>query len=113
MLAQMSMPAIDRTLDVPLPIACVFFGMVGGIIGSFLNVVIHRVPREQSIVFPNSACPECKAAIKPYDNVPVISFLILRGRCRNCGVRISSRYPAVEALTDRLAFICHEVGLTI
>lgn len=95
----MSMPAIDRTLDVPLPIACVFLGMVGGIIGSFLNVVIHRVPREQSIVFPNSACPKCKAAIKPYDNIPVISYLILRGRCRNCGVHISSRYPAVEALT--------------
>ena len=110
----MSMPAIDRALDVPLPIACVFFGMVGGIIGSFLNVVIHRVPREQSIVFPNSACPKCQAAIKPYDNIPVISYLILRGRCRNCGVHISSRYPAVEALTailfvvvtwhDRLSF---------
>ena len=93
------MPAIDRTLDVPLPIACVFFGMVGGIIGSFLNVVIHRVPREQSVVFPNSACPKCKAAIKPYDNIPVISYLILRGRCRNCDAHISSRYPAVEALT--------------
>src|ERR1044072_3968347 len=110
----MSMPAIDRTLDVPLPIACVFFGMVGGIVGSFLNVVIHRVPREQSVVFPNSACPKCHTAIKPYDNIPVISSLMLRGGCRSCGVHISSRYPAVEALTailfaavtwhDRLSF---------
>jgi leader peptidase (prepilin peptidase)/N-methyltransferase len=95
----MIVPAIDRTFDVPLPIVCAFFGAVGAIIGSFLNVVIHRVPLEQSVVFPNSACPTCKSAIKPYDNVPVISYLILRGRCRNCGVHISARYPAVEALT--------------
>jgi leader peptidase (prepilin peptidase)/N-methyltransferase len=95
----MIVPAIDRAFDVPLPIVCAFFGAVGAIIGSFLNVVIHRVPLEQSIVFPNSACPKCQAAIKPYDNVPVISYLILRGRCRNCGVHISARYPAVEALT--------------
>ena len=95
----MIVPAIDRAFDVPLPIVCAFFGAVGAIIGSFLNVVIHRIPLEQSIVFPNSACPKCKAAIKPYDNIPVISYLILRGRCRNCGVHISARYPAVEALT--------------
>jgi leader peptidase (prepilin peptidase)/N-methyltransferase len=95
----MSVPAIDRAFDLPLPMACAFVGAVGAIIGSFLNVVIHRVPREQSIVFPNSACPKCHAAIKPYDNVPVISYLILRGQCRNCGVHISARYPAVEALT--------------
>jgi leader peptidase (prepilin peptidase)/N-methyltransferase len=95
----MIVPAIDRAFDVPLPIVCAFFGVIGAIIGSFLNVVIHRVPREQSIVFPNSACPKCNAAIKPYDNLPVVSYLILRGRCRNCGVHISARYPAVEALT--------------
>jgi leader peptidase (prepilin peptidase) / N-methyltransferase len=95
----MTLPAIDRAFEVPLPIVCAFFGAVGAIIGSFLNVVIHRIPLEQSIVFPNSACPKCKAAIKPYDNIPVISYLILRGRCRNCGVHISARYPAVEALT--------------
>ncbi|HYW70756.1 MAG TPA: prepilin peptidase [Pyrinomonadaceae bacterium] len=95
----MTVPAIDRVFDLPLPLACAFFAAVGAIIGSFLNVVIHRVPREQSIVFPNSACPKCHAAIKPYDNVPVISYLALRGRCRNCGVHISGRYPAVEALT--------------
>jgi len=95
----MNVPAIDRAFEVPLPIVCAFFGAVGAIIGSFLNVVIHRIPLEQSIVFPNSACPKCKAAIKPYDNIPVISYLLLRGRCRNCGVHISARYPAVEALT--------------
>src|ERR1051326_2192411 len=99
MLSRMNVSAIDRAFDVQLPIACVFFGVVGAIIGSFLNVVIHRLPREQSIVFPNSACPKCEAAIMPYDNVPIISYLILRGRCRNCGVHIFSRYPAVEALT--------------
>ena len=96
------LPAIDRALDVPLPIACAFMAAVGAIIGSFLNVVIHRLPREQSIVLPSSKCPQCRAPIKPYDNVPVISYLILRGRCRNCGTRISPRYPAVEALTALL-----------
>jgi leader peptidase (prepilin peptidase)/N-methyltransferase len=114
MLSRMNVPAIDRTLDVPLPFACAFFGLVGAAIGSFLNVVIHRIPREQSIVFPNSACPQCHAAIKPYDNIPILSYVILRGRCRNCGTGISIRYPAVEALTavlfvlvtwhDRLSF---------
>src|ERR1051325_1050284 len=98
----MIVPAIDRAFDVPLPIVCAFVGAIGAIIGSFLNVVIHRIPLGQSIVFPNSACPKCQAAIKPYDNIPVISYLILRGRCRNCGVHISARYPAVEALTAAL-----------
>lgn len=69
---------------------------LGAIIGSFLNVVIHRYPREESIVFPPSRCPGCGAAIKPYDNVPVLSFLWLRGRCRSCRAPISIRYPLVE-----------------
>jgi leader peptidase (prepilin peptidase)/N-methyltransferase len=92
-------PAIDSAMEAPLPIACAFVAAVGSIIGSFLNVVIHRIPREQSIVLPSSKCPECRAEIKPYDNIPIISYLILRGRCRSCGVRISPRYPAVVALT--------------
>jgi len=109
----MSLLAIENYVAVPLPIACTVAGIFGAIIGSFLNVVIHRVPREQSIVFPNSACPRCQAAIKPYDNIPVISYLILRGRCRNCGVHISARYPAVEALTAILfAAVTWHVGLS-
>jgi leader peptidase (prepilin peptidase)/N-methyltransferase len=74
----------------------------GAIIGSFLNVVIHRVPLEESIVLPSSRCPSCGAAIAFYDNVPVLSYLMLAGRCRACKVHISPRYPAVEALTALL-----------
>lgn len=70
--------------------------VLGLIIGSFLNVVIHRYPREESIVFPPSRCPSCGAAIRPYDNVPVLSYLWLRGRCRACRAPISMRYPLVE-----------------
>jgi leader peptidase (prepilin peptidase) / N-methyltransferase len=73
--------------------------VLGALIGSFLNVVIHRVPREESLVSPGSRCPSCGEAIAPYDNVPVVSWLLLRGRCRHCGARISARYPVVELLT--------------
>jgi leader peptidase (prepilin peptidase)/N-methyltransferase len=69
---------------------------LGAIVGSFLNVVIHRYPREESIVFPGSHCPHCNAAIRWYDNIPILSFLFLRGRCRACGARIAWRYPLVE-----------------
>jgi leader peptidase (prepilin peptidase)/N-methyltransferase len=71
-------------------------GLFGLLIGSFLNVVIWRVPRHESIVAPPSHCPGCDAEIAPYDNIPVISWILLRGRCRHCGVRISIRYPLVE-----------------
>jgi len=98
----MILPTIENALALPLPLACLLVGIFGAIIGSFLNVVIHRVPREQSIVLPESACPSCRAPIKAYDNIPILSFLILRGRCRKCGARISPRYPAVEALTGLL-----------
>jgi leader peptidase (prepilin peptidase) / N-methyltransferase len=74
-------------------------GLFGAVIGSFLNVVVHRVPRGESLVTPPSRCPECEAPVKPYDNVPVVSWLVLRGRCRNCGARISPRYPLVELAT--------------
>jgi len=90
---------LDAPLFLPLPLLGAFVTMLGAIIGSFLNVVIHRLPREESIVFPNSRCPSCEAAIQPWDNIPVISYLILRGRCRACSAPISARYPAVEALT--------------
>jgi leader peptidase (prepilin peptidase)/N-methyltransferase len=69
---------------------------IGAIVGSFLNVVIHRYPREESIVFPGSHCPHCNAAIRWYDNVPILSFAVLRGRCRACGAGITWRYPLVE-----------------
>src|SRR3712207_6482574 len=73
--------------------------LFGAILGSFLNVVIHRLPRGESLARPASRCPECEAPIKPWDNIPIVSWLVLRGRCRNCGARISPRYPLVEALT--------------
>jgi leader peptidase (prepilin peptidase)/N-methyltransferase len=84
---------------IPQPFIYVVAGLFGGVIGSFLNVVIHRLPREESIVLPSSRCPSCGAVIAFYDNVPVLSYLMLGGRCRSCKVHISARYPAVEALT--------------
>ena len=74
-------------------------GFFGGVIGSFLNVVAWRVPRGESLISPGSRCPECGSPVKPYDNVPVLSWLLLRGRCRNCGAPISPRYPLVELVT--------------
>jgi leader peptidase (prepilin peptidase)/N-methyltransferase len=76
---------------------------LGLLIGSFLNVVAYRLPRGESLLWPASHCPSCEQAIKPYDNVPVLSWLLLRGKCRGCGVKISARYPAIELLTA-LAF---------
>ena len=73
--------------------------VLGLLIGSFLNVVIYRLPRGMSIVSPPSACPDCHQEIRPTDNIPVLSWLRLHGRCRNCGTRISARYPLVEAGT--------------
>jgi leader peptidase (prepilin peptidase)/N-methyltransferase len=93
---------IEGMMGLPLWLTCVFVAIFGTIIGSFLNVVIHRLPREESIVFPNSRCPSCEAKISPLDNLPIISYLILRGRCRACRTRISPRYLAVEALTALL-----------
>lgn len=89
----------------------IFYGIAffvfGLLFGSFLNVCIHRIPRQQSVVFPSSACPVCHAQIKPYDNIPVLSWLILRGRCRNCQTPITPRYATVELLTGFLFFACY------
>lgn len=86
---------------------------LGAAVGSFLNVVIHRVPNEQSIVFPNSKCPKCDAAIRPHDNIPVLSWLVLGGKCRACKAPISARYPAVELLHALLwVLIYWHVGFT-
>jgi leader peptidase (prepilin peptidase)/N-methyltransferase len=76
--------------------------LFGLLIGSFLNVVAWRLPRGESLVRPRSRCPGCATQLKPYDNVPVVSWLVLRGRCRGCGERISARYPVVEAITAAL-----------
>jgi leader peptidase (prepilin peptidase) / N-methyltransferase len=80
----------------------VLIGLLGLAIGSFLNVVIWRVPRNESVVRPGSHCPTCDTPIGNRDNVPVVSWLLLRGRCRNCGGRISVRYPLVELATAGL-----------
>ena len=76
-----------------------FAAPFGLIIGSFLNVVAYRVPRGESLVSPGSRCPGCDQAIKPWDNIPLFSWLLLRGRCRTCSTRISARYPLVEVAT--------------
>lgn len=75
-----------------------FVFIFGLLIGSFLNVVIYRVPKRESVVFPGSHCPACNVAIKPYDNIPVFSYAVLRGRCRSCRAGISAIYPAIELL---------------
>ena len=80
----------------------IFAFLFGSLVGSFLNVCIHRLPREESIVFPGSRCPACHIAIRPWDNIPILSFLLLRGRCRACGHPIAWRYPLVEGLTALL-----------
>jgi leader peptidase (prepilin peptidase) / N-methyltransferase len=82
--------------------AATFAGILGAVIGSFLNVVTYRLPRRESVVFGASHCPACGVPIKPYDNVPIFSYLVLRGRCRSCAARIPLRYPLIEALTAAL-----------
>jgi leader peptidase (prepilin peptidase) / N-methyltransferase len=79
--------------------------LFGLLIGSFLNVVAWRLPRGESLVKPRSKCPGCSTQLKAYDNIPLFSWLVLRGRCRGCGERISARYPVVEAVTAALYVI--------
>jgi leader peptidase (prepilin peptidase) / N-methyltransferase len=90
-----------------------FFFLLGTIVGSFLNVCITRIPEDISIVSPGSRCPKCGTLIKPYDNVPVLGWLWLRGKCRACGVAISPMYPLIELVTG-LLFVAalQEFGLT-
>jgi leader peptidase (prepilin peptidase)/N-methyltransferase len=85
----------------------------GALVGSFLNVCIHRLPLGESVVFPASHCPHCQQPIAPYDNIPIVSYALLRGRCRACGGGISARYPVVEALTGICAVVAvGALGLT-
>jgi leader peptidase (prepilin peptidase) / N-methyltransferase len=91
--------------------AITFAGVMGAIFGSFLNVVAYRLPRHESLVSPASRCPRCETPVKPYDNVPILSWLLLRGHCRSCSEPISPRYPLVEALTAALcagAVLAHD-----
>jgi len=86
----------------------------GSIIGSFLNVCIYRLPRGESVVFPSSYCPLCKAPIRFYDNIPILSYILLRGRCRACGVKISPQYVIVETLSGiSCALILWRFGLRV
>jgi leader peptidase (prepilin peptidase)/N-methyltransferase len=79
--------------------AAAFAGVFGAVFGSFLNVVAYRLPRHESVVLPPSHCPGCGARVRPYDNIPILSWMLLRGHCRSCSQPISPRYPLVEALT--------------
>jgi leader peptidase (prepilin peptidase)/N-methyltransferase len=77
----------------------------GAVVGSFLNVCIHRIPADESVIRPRSRCPGCRTPIAWYDNVPIVSWLVLRARCRRCGERIAARYPLVEAAAGLLAVL--------
>jgi len=96
--------------------AVTFAGVLGAIVGSFLNVVAYRLPRHESLITPASHCPGCGTPVKPYDNIPILSYLLLRGRCRSCSTAISPRYPLVEALTAALcigAVLVHHSAIGI
>ena len=88
--------------DAGLPVIWALSALLGLVVGSFFNVVILRVPLHKSFSSPSSHCPRCRKLKRPYDNIPVLSWLLLRGRCRDCGRPISVRYPLVEALTGLL-----------
>jgi leader peptidase (prepilin peptidase)/N-methyltransferase len=91
-----------------------FAFVLGLMIGSFLNVCIYRIPEGLSIVTPPSSCPSCKERIKWYDNIPVVSFIILKGRCRRCGEKISWLYPTIELMSGALAaLLIYKFGLTV
>jgi len=91
-----------------------FFFLFGIVIGSFLNVCIFRIPEEISIISPGSRCPRCEAPIKPYDNIPVLGWLLLHGKCRNCHLPISPMYPVVEFLTGALFVLTYYTfGVTL
>ena len=107
---------MSGTLPVPWPTGAgyVIAAMLGLIFGSFANVCIHRIPERRSVVWPGSACTNCGKAIAWYDNIPVLSWLILGGKCRECATPISFQYPLVEALTALiLVGLCFVFGLTL
>jgi leader peptidase (prepilin peptidase)/N-methyltransferase len=85
--------------DIPSALQLLIVAAFGGVVGSFLNVCIYRLPIHESVVWPASACPHCRRALSWYENIPILSFLALRGRCRTCANTIGWRYPIIEALT--------------
>ena len=88
--------------------------VLGLIVGSFSNVCIYRIPRNESVIYPASHCPKCRTKIKPVDNIPLLSYILLKGRCRNCGSKISVQYPVVEFLTGLIYLIIYLIyGLSI
>jgi len=91
-------------MHLPIPFY-IFAFLLGAVVGSFLNVCICRLPEDKSVVSPPSACPRCGKGIRWYDNIPIVSFLLLRARCRSCGEPISWRYPMVEALNGLLTLL--------
>ena len=92
-----------QTIPYPVLAGAVFcFGLA---VGSFANVCIHRLPRKESVVFPGSHCPACSAAVRPLDNIPVISYIALGGKCRDCATRISPIYPVIETVTAVLLLV--------
>ncbi len=112
-LMNMLLFSLESVLGIPEFVGYIFAFVLGVCIGSFLNVVIYRVPNELSIVLPNSACPNCKTRIKFYDNIPVLSWLILGGKCRSCREPIAWRYPAVELLTACVfMLVLWQIGFT-
>ena len=91
----------------------IYLFVIGCCIGSFINVLIYRLPLNQSIVYPNSSCPECNAKIKWFDNLPIFSWLLLRGKCRACKSKISFSYPIIELITGLLAWLNFYANPTI
>jgi leader peptidase (prepilin peptidase) / N-methyltransferase len=109
--AALSLLSSYGTVETVIPF---FFFLFGIVIGSFLNVCISRIPEDLSIVSPGSRCPRCFKPIKPYDNIPVFSWLILRGKCRNCGLPISPMYPLVELATGLIFVLTYyESGISL
>ncbi|MEE8483044.1 MAG: prepilin peptidase [Nitrospinota bacterium] len=88
-------------------ILILYFFVIGACVGSFLNVVIHRLPKGESLVRPGSRCPACKTPIKAYHNIPIMSYIFLRGRCASCGGKFSARYPLVELTTGLVIAACY------
>ncbi len=97
-------------LEICIQFFCFIFG---ALIGSFLNVVIYRMPKGESVVTPRSSCPQCKNLIKWYENIPILSYVVLRGKCSNCLTKISIRYPLIELIVGIIAVYLSPQSLEI